>query len=162
MQTLFLASGCFWSKEYHLRQLSGVLATQVGFAGGHIANPTYMQVCQKDTGHAEVVAVTYDPTQLPTRALLTEFFTLHNFEMNRGRGTGQYRSAVFALEEAQLATARTMLKELRTAGYDPMTDVEVVNAFYPAEERHQQYCSMRGMSPERKDDEAVRSVLGGG
>ena len=163
MQTLFLASGCFWSKEYHLRQLSGVLATQVGFAGGHTVNPTYVQVCQKDTGHAEVVAVTYDPTQLPTRALLTEFFTLHNFEMNRGRGTGQYRSAVFALDEdAQLATARTMIAELRDAGYAPMTDVEAVMAFYPAEERHQQYCSVRGMRPKRKDDVEVRRALGGG
>lgn len=163
MLTLLLASGCFWSKEYHLRQLPGVTNTQVGFAGGHTIDPTYVQVCHKNTGHAEVVQLTYDPNVLPTRALLTEFFTLHNFEINRGRGTGQYRSAVFALEAGvQLATTRAMLTELRAAGYDPMTDVEVVDAFYPAEERHQQYCSVRGMSPERKDNVAIRSVLGGG
>ena len=163
MPTLLLASGCFWSKEYHLRQLPGVSDTQVGFAGGHTPDPTYVQVCHKDTGHAEVVAVTYDPDQLSTRALLTEFFTLHNFEINRGKGTGQYRSAVFALEEdEQLATARAMLAELRAAGYNPMTDVEAVTAFYPAEERHQQYCGTRGMSPQRKDNVEVRRALGGG
>ena len=160
MPTLLLASGCFWSKEYHLRQLPGVSGTRVGFAGGHTPDPTYVQVCRKDTGHAEVVAVTYDPDQLSTRALLTEFFTLHNFELNRGKGTGQYRSAVFALEEdEQLVTARTMLAELHAAGYDPVTDVEAVPAFYPAETRHQQYCSTRGRSPERKDDDKVRRAL---
>lgn len=158
--TLLLGAGCFWSKEYHLSRLPGVLATRTGFAGGHTADPTYVQVCHKDTGHAEVVEVTYDPKVLSTEALLTEFFTLHNFKINRGRGVGQYRSAVFSLEEdKQLATARKMLKLLAIERFDPQTDVEVVTAFYPAEARHQGYCDTHGMAPDRKQNDRVRELL---
>ncbi|THH37965.1 peptide-methionine (S)-S-oxide reductase MsrA [Neolewinella litorea] len=155
-----LGSGCFWGREYHLRRLPGVIATQVGFAGGRVAEPTYIQVCEQDTGHAEVVAVTYDTRKLSTRALLTEFFTLHNFEFNRGRGTGQYRSAIFSLQDdEQLATARAMLETLRENGFSPATDVERVTAFYRAEARHQQYCSARGMTPKRRDDYRIRELF---
>ena len=160
--TLLLGAGCFWSKEYHLSRLPGVLSTRTGFAGGHTVDPTYMQVCHKDTGHAEVVEVTYDPEILPTEALLTEFFTLHNFKINRGRGVGQYRSAIFSLEEdEQLATAREMLEVLAAERFDPQTDVEVVTAFYPAEARHQGYCDAHGMTPDRKQNDRIRTLLSG-
>ncbi|WP_420458413.1 peptide-methionine (S)-S-oxide reductase MsrA [Neolewinella sp.] len=159
---LLLGAGCFWSKEYHLAQLPGVLRTRVGFAGGHTVDPTYVQVCHKDTGHAEVVEVTYNPQVLPTEALLTEFFTLHNFKINRGRGVGQYRSAIFSLaDDEQLATARRMLQTLSEARFDPQTDVAAVPAFYPAETRHQGYCDAHGMQPERKQNDRVREVLAG-
>ena len=155
-----LGSGCFWGREYHLRQLPGVIATQVGFAGGHLPDPTYQDVCAKDTGHAEVVAVQYDSRELTTERLLTEFFTLHNFEINRGRGTGQYRSAVFSLEDdEQLVVARRMLATLRGAGYEPATDVEVIGNFYRADARHQQYCTARGLSPKRRDDTRIRGLF---
>jgi methionine-S-sulfoxide reductase len=160
MLNILLASGCFWSKEYHLGKLPGVHATEVGFAGGHQPEPTYTQVCHKTTGHAEVVSVTYDPAELPTRKLLTEFFTLHNFEIDRGKGSGQYRSAIFSLrEDEQLAVARQLIAQLRAAGFDPKTDVEAVANFYPAEERHQKYCSVREIDPARKDDNRVRALL---
>ena len=137
-----------------------MIATQVGFAGGHVPNPTYQDVCAKDTGHAEVVAVQYDSRQLSAERLLTEFFTLHNFEIKRGRGTGQYRSAVFSLEDDdQLAVARRMLATLRDAGYDPATDVDVVSHFYRADARHQQYCSARGLSPKRREDDQIRALF---
>ncbi|NJB87363.1 peptide methionine sulfoxide reductase MsrA [Lewinella marina] len=104
--------------------------------------------------------MTYDTRLLPTRALLTEFFTLHNFEFNRGRGRGQYRSAVFSLEEdEQLATARKMLETLRDYGFQPTTDVERLPAFYRAEARHQQYCSARGLTPKRRDDDRIRALF---
>ena len=122
-----------------------------------------MQVCHKDTGHAEVVEVTYDPAVLSTEALLTEFFTLHNFKINRGRGTGQYRSAIFSLtDDGQLATAKRMLTLLAEARFEPQTDVAVVPAFYPAEDRHQGYCDAHGMQPDRKRNERVRALLEGG
>lgn len=160
--TLLLGAGCFWSKEYHLGQLPGVIDTRVGFAGGHTVDPTYVQVCHKDTGHAEVVEVTYDPAILSTERLLTEFFTLHDFKRDRGRGVGQYRSAIFSLEDdAQLATARRMLDVLAKHRFEPQTDVAVVPAFYPAEKRHQGYCEMHGMDPERKQNMRVRELLGG-
>lgn len=162
LKTILLGAGCFWSKEYHLSRLSGVLKTRVGFAGGTIVDPTYVQVCQKGTGHAEVVEVTYDPHTISTEALLTKFFTLHNFKLNRGRGVGQYRSAIFSLEDdEQLATARSMLATLAAARFDPQTDVEVVTAFYPAEARHQGYCDTHGMTPDRKQNDRVREVLEG-
>ena len=102
----------------------------------------------------------YDTRVLSTERLLTEFFALHNFEINRGRGTGQYRSAVFSLEEDdQLATARRMLGTLRRHGYDPATDVEKVSAFYRAEARHQQYCTTRGLTPSRRDDARIRQLF---
>ncbi|WP_255419250.1 peptide-methionine (S)-S-oxide reductase MsrA [Lewinella sp. IMCC34191] len=155
-----LGSGCFWGREYHLRQLPGVIGTQVGFAGGHTDSPGYHDVCSKDTGHAEVVAVRYDPEVLPTEQLLTEFFALHNFEINRGKGTGQYRSAVFSLrEDEQLSVARSMIDTLRERGFDPATDVNVVPAFYRAEARHQQYCSARGLTPKRRNDDRIRRLF---
>ena len=132
----------------------------MGFAGGHLPDPSYHDVCAKDTGHAEVVAVQYDHRLLSTERLLSEFFALHNFEINRGRGTGQYRSAVFSLEDdEQLTTARRMLNILRKHGYDPATDVEKVSAFYRAEARHQQYCSARGLTPARRDDARIRTLF---
>ncbi len=137
-----------------------MLGCRVGFAGGDRKDPTYVEVCTEDTRHAEVVAVTYDLRELTTEVLLTEFFTLHNFELNRGRGTGQYRSAVFSLQEdKQLATARRLIQSLEAAGYSPVTDVAVVDAFYPADARHQQYCSARGLTPSRREDAKVRAVL---
>ncbi|MCP9234456.1 peptide-methionine (S)-S-oxide reductase [Lewinella sp. JB7] len=139
-----------------------MIATRVGFAGGHLPDPIYKQVCAEDTGHAEVVAVLYDTRVISTETLLTEFFTLHNFELNRGRGTGQYRSAVFSLaDDAQLAAARQLIETLKSAGYAPTTDVGVVAAFYPADARHQQYCTSRGLTPDRRDDRKIREVLGG-
>jgi methionine-S-sulfoxide reductase len=160
MLTILLASGCFWSKEYHLSKLPGVITTAVGFAGGHVPNPTYVRVCHKTTGHAEVVQVIYDPDRLATEVLLAEFFSLHNFKIDRGCGHGQYRSAIFSLaEDEQLATARRMIDRLREAGLEPQTDVEVVPAFYPAEARHQQYCEARGMAPARKDGREIRALL---
>ena len=137
-----------------------MIATQVGFAGGRTTHPTYQEVCATDTGHAEVVAVQYDTRTLPTEQLLAEFFSLHNFEINRGKGTGQYRSAVFSLEaDEQLAVARGMLSTLRDHGFEPATDVETVAAFYRAEPRHQQYCSSRGLSPKRRDDGRIRKLF---
>ncbi|MGB3800475.1 MAG: peptide-methionine (S)-S-oxide reductase MsrA [Lewinella sp.] len=155
-----MGSGCFWGREYHLRQLSGVIATQVGFAGGHTDKPSYRDVCAKDTGHAEIVAVQYDTRILPSEQLLAEFFALHNFEINRGKGTGQYRSAIFSLhEDQQLVIARRMLDVLREHGFNPATDVDIVSAFYRAEARHQQYCSARGLTPKRRDDDRIRRLF---
>lgn len=159
-KTILLGAGCFWSKEYHLARLPGVIATRTGYAGGHTVDPTYVQVCQKDTGHAEVVEVTYDPEIRSTAALLVEFFTLHNFKIDRGRGVGQYRSAIFSLkDDEQLVTARGLLQILSTARFDPQTDVAVVPAFYPAEARHQGYCAAHGMTPDRKQNERLRELL---
>ncbi|MEL7159404.1 MAG: peptide-methionine (S)-S-oxide reductase MsrA [Bacteroidota bacterium] len=159
-----LASGCYWGREYHLRQLPGVLTTRVGFAGGHAPDPTYQQVCTKTTGHAETVEVIYDSAKLSTRALLTEFFTLHDFTVDRRENGGQYRSAIFLYSGqpaglAQEKTALTVLAELRSAGYPPATELRWIDAFYPAASRHQQYCVAHGMQPKKQERADVKKIL---
>ena len=166
MLTLYLASGCFWGREFHLRQLSGVVTTRTGFAGGHTADPTYRQVCSEATGHAEVVEVVYDPAMLSTRSLLTEFFTLHDATVDRSGkgGKGQYRSAIFYLADddsisAPLRTAYAVVDELNVHGYAVSTKIRPIAAFYPAEPRHQQYCAARGMRPKKRDAASIREIL---
>ncbi|MBC6995849.1 peptide-methionine (S)-S-oxide reductase MsrA [Neolewinella lacunae] len=159
-----MASGCFWGREYHLRQLPGVVNTRVGFAGGHLPHPTYRQVCTKTTGHAETVEVTYDIRTLSTADLLTEFFALHDATRNRQDRGGQYRSAIFVLAgdsagPEQLQTAEASVEKLRQKGYAVQTQIAEITAFYPAESRHQQYCSARGIAPERRDAEEIRKIL---
>lgn len=142
------ACGCFWSKEYFLQQQPGVLSTRVGYTGGHAPNPTYRQVCTKTTGHAEAVEVTFDPEQTSFRTLATFFFNVHDPTIDRRAKGGQYRSAIFVHNTEQKEMAEGLLAQLRTNGYDPVTEVEPAGVFWPAEDRHQKYCEVRGFSPE--------------
>lgn len=149
MPTVLLGCGCFWSKEYYLSRLPGVKATHVGFAGGHVLAPTYQEVCTKQTGHAEVVRVTYNPAELPLKELLKYFFSLHDATIDRrGRG-GQYRSSIFFPEnkEAERSLAWQMLAHLKAKGIDVVTEIATEVVFYPAAGRHQQYCDVRGIQP---------------
>lgn len=163
---MYLASGCFWGREFHLRGLPGVVSTRTGFAGGHLPAPTYQQVCTKTTGHAEVVEVVYNPVLLSTTALLTEFFTLHDATIDRSGpdGSGQYRSAIFyridnSGAEELLTTAQSVIQRLLTADIKVSTQIAPITAFYPADSRHQQYCSARGMSPKKRDSARIREIL---
>ena len=126
--------------------------------------PTYEAVCTKTTGHAEAVAVTYRPDELPHRRLLTEFFTLHDFARDRRGGGGQYRSAIFVPPatphtDRQLAVAREQMTTLAQHDLPPSTDLRVAGPFYPAAVRHQQYCSARGVTPKRRVAHHVRQIL---
>lgn len=164
MPTLHLGSGCFWGREYHLRQLPGVISTQTGFAGGTTPNPTYHEVCTKATGHAEVVEVVYDDNILSTKALLTEFFLLHDFTIDRRSSGGQYRSVIFMTKEEnssleQEKIALVMLALLREQGHPPATELGWIEAFYPADARHQQYCKSHGITPKRHQMEEVKEIL---
>lgn len=159
-----LGSGCFWGREYHFRQLPGVISTRVGFAGGTLSDPTYEQVCTGGTGHAEVVEITYDVRTISTKALLIEFFALHDFVKGRRSGGGQYRSVIFmhlegfrALEQEQMALQ--MLGMLRANGYPPSTELRWENNFFPAGARHQQFCSSRGILPKKRQSERIREIL---
>lgn len=140
-----LAGGCFWCLEAVFQELKGVTAVQSGYAGGHVANPSYEQVCTGTTGHAEVVQVTFDPAVVSFRDLLEIFFVIHDpTTLNRqGNDTGtQYRSAIFTHSAEQAATARAVIAEL-VAGKvweDPIvTEVVPLDRFYPAEEYHRDY-----------------------
>ena len=139
------AGGCFWCLEAVFEQFRGVEKVVSGYAGGQVQNPTYRQVCEGTTGHAEVVQVTFDSEQVSFRDLLGVFFTIHDpTTLNRqGADVGtQYRSAVFYHSPEQKAAAEEVIRELEAEGVwdDPIvTEIVPLTEFYPAEEYHQRY-----------------------
>ncbi len=140
-----LAGGCFWCTEAVFSELAGVLAAIPGYAGGTVPEPTYEQVCTGRTGHAEAVDVTYDPTKISYRDLLTVFFTTHDpTTLNRqGNDVGtQYRSAVFYRTPAEKAETESLVRELegtRVWKRKIVTEIVPFSNFYPAEEYHRDY-----------------------
>lgn len=140
-----LAGGCFWCLEAVYEQLRGVEGVVSGYAGGHVPNPTYRQVTSGTTGHAEVVQITYDPSEVSFRDLLGVFFTIHDpTTLNRqGADIGtQYRSAIFYHDQEQKGIAEDVIREMEEAGVwdDPIvTQVVPLDDFYGAEDYHQEY-----------------------
>jgi peptide-methionine (S)-S-oxide reductase len=140
-----LGGGCFWCLEAVYDELKGVMDVVSGYSGGHVPNPSYEQVCGKHTGHAEVVQVTFDPDVISFRDILKVFFTIHDpTTLNRqGNDIGtQYRSAIFYHSQAQKAAAEEVIAEITREGLWPrpiVTEVTAFEAFYPAEDYHQEY-----------------------
>ena len=145
LQVATLAGGCFWCLEAVFDELKGVESVESGYSGGHVQAPSYAQVCDGDTGHAEVVRVTFDPEVLSYKDLLTVFFTIHDpTTLNRqGNDVGtQYRSAIFYHDEEQKKTAEEVIREITAENiWDSpiVTEVTPFNQFYMAEEYHQEY-----------------------
>lgn len=148
-QSAYFATGCFWGAERRFWQLTGVIQTSVGYMGGNRPNPSYEQVCTGVTGHAEMVHVLFDPTQILYQRLLEEFWTMHDpTSLNQQGGDigTQYRSAIYATTADQLSQAmksRDIYQaELNKAGYDQIV-TEILSAdgveYYLAEEYHQRY-----------------------
>jgi len=148
-----LGGGCFWCLEAVYKELRGVERVVSGYAGGHVENPTYQQVCAGTTGHADVVQVTFDPAAASYRELLEVFFTIHDpTTLNRQGGDvgTQYRSAVFYHTEAQRETAEQVVAQLTAAGvWDApvVTEVVPLETFYPAEDYHQDYFERNPFQP---------------
>ena len=144
-ETATLAGGCFWCLEAVFLELKGVETVESGYAGGDLPAPSYEQVCTGDTGHAEVVQITFDPSVISYRALLEIFFTIHDpTALNRqGADVGtQYRSAIFYHSAAQKATAEAVIGELEAEHvWDKPVVTQVVQyeMFYRAEEYHRDY-----------------------
>ena len=138
-----LAGGCFWCLEAVFLDLAGVSHVLSGYSGGRIANPSYEDVCTGQTGHAEVVQVTYDDEQISYRDLLDVFFTTHDpTQLNRqGNDIGtQYRSAIFYHDESQKTAAEAALAEYAELWPRPIvTQLAPLAEFYPAEEYHHDY-----------------------
>jgi peptide-methionine (S)-S-oxide reductase len=143
-------AGCFWGVEAAFRDADGVTATCVGYAGGNTVDPTYEDVCSGQTGHAEVVQVTFDPTRVGYERLLDVFWDIHDpTSVNRqGPDVGtQYRSVIFFHDAAQEAAARAAKQKLATSGRfrQPIaTEILPAPAFTLAEDYHQQYLEKRG------------------
>ena len=144
-QIATLAGGCFWCLEAAYLELAGVTGVRSGYAGGRVLDPTYEQVCTGNTGHAEVVEVTFDPAIISYRDLLDVFFTIHDpTTLNRqGADVGtQYRSAVFYHSPEQRTDAEQAIAKLNAAHVwdDPIvTEVVPLERFYPAEAYHADY-----------------------
>ncbi len=152
MATAMFGAGCFWGVEVAFGNASGVSSTTVGYAGGSHPDPTYEQVCRGDTGHAEVVRVTFEPDQVSFEMLLDVFWECHDpTQVNRqGPDIGyQYRSVIYCEDVDQLAAARASKERLERSGRvqrSIATAIESAGTFYPAEEYHQQYLAKRGLA----------------
>jgi peptide-methionine (S)-S-oxide reductase len=148
-----LGGGCFWCLEAVFDDLRGVEQVESGYAGGHVRNPTYHQVCAGTTGHAEVVQVTFDPREISYRELLEVFFTIHDpTTLNRQGGDvgTQYRSAIYFHTPEQKATAEEVVAALNAEGvWDApiVTEVAPLDVFYPAEKYHQEYYRRNANQP---------------
>jgi peptide-methionine (S)-S-oxide reductase len=152
-ETATFAAGCFWGVEAAFRQVEGVIATRVGYTGGHTDHPTYEQVCSGRTGHAEAVEVRFDPDRTSYRELLARFWSIHDpTQLNRqGPDIGtNYRSAIFASSDDQRTLATKSKAELQESGRygrrQIVTEIVPAGTFWPAEDYHQQYFEKRGMS----------------
>jgi peptide-methionine (S)-S-oxide reductase len=144
------AAGCFWGPEARFRRIKGVVDAAVGYTGGQVKNPTYQMVCTDETGHAEVVQVTYDPSVISYEQLLEAFWQMHDPTTPDRQGFdfgSQYRSAIFYHDENQHEAAEASKKRLDESGQlsDPIvTEITAAGPFYRAEEYHQRYLEKTG------------------
>lgn len=150
MEKATFGAGCFWGVEDRFRQQEGVIDAVSGYAGGHLDNPSYREVCTDTTGHAEVVEVTYDPQRVSYETLLNLFWGMHNpTTLNRqGPDIGtQYRSVIFFHTPEQEQLARASKEALDRSGRftgPVVTQIQPAPTFYPAEEYHQRYLEKHG------------------
>ncbi len=144
------AAGCFWGVEAAFQRVPGVIDTAVGYSGGETANPTYKDVCTDETGHAEVVQVTFDPAKVRYQQLLDVFWEAHDpTQVNRqGPDFGtQYRTAIFFHSPEQEVAAKKSRAALEASGKlkrPIVTEITPASTFYRAEEYHQKYLQKRG------------------
>lgn len=140
-----IAAGCFWGVEELLRELDGVIDTEVGYCNGDGENPVYTLVKTGTTGHAEAVKITFDPDKISYADLIRKFYKLHDptTKNQQGNDVGtQYRSAIFYASEAQKATAEAVTKEVDASGVfkSPIvTEITLLKKFWSAEDYHQDY-----------------------
>ena len=145
-------AGCFWGVEATFQRVSGVIDTAVGYSGGDMPNPTYRDVCTDETGHAEVVQVTFDPAKVNYEQLLDIFWQAHDPTQVSRQGPDfgtQYRTAIFFHSPEQEAAAKKSRAALDASGKfkRPIaTEITQASKFYPAEEYHQKYLQKRGVA----------------
>ncbi len=146
----YFAGGCFWGTEHLLEQQKGVISAVSGYMGGTKENPTYREVCDGTTGHAETVEVVFDPTRTDYETLARYFFEIHDpTQIDRqGPDIGdQYRSAIFVTSAEQRAVIEKLIGLLKTKGYKVVTEIANADKFWPAEQYHQDYYNYTGKEP---------------
>lgn len=142
MQQALFGGGCFWCVEAVFLQIKGVQRVISGYAGGHTLNPSYEDICNGDTQHAEVILVEFDETQLSFEQLLNVFFATHDpTTLNRqGNDVGtQYRSVIYYYNDEQKQQAEQYIEALKADGLNIVTELSPVPTFYPAEDYHQNF-----------------------
>ena len=148
-----LGGGCFWCLEAVYSRLEGIQTVESGYTGGRVADPSYQAVCTGQTGHIEVVRLTFDPEVTSFRDILEVFFSIHDptTRDRQGNDTGpQYRSAIFYHNDAQRAAAESLIAELTAAAAWPapiVTEVLPASAYYPAEDYHRDYFRNHSREP---------------
>ncbi len=158
LATATFGCGCFWGKEHLFSQLHGVTSTRVGFMGGWKMDPSYHEVCEKTTGHSEVVEVTYDPDLTRFPYLLKAFFSFHDATIDRRDGGGQYRSVVFHRKAKEQILAQRAIELLRESGLAVSTVVLPAQIFWEAEARHQHYVARTGHRAEAHPNPNLREL----
>ncbi len=144
------AGGCFWGVEHLMQQQRGVISVESGYTGGWTKNPTYFDVCNKRTGHAEAVKITFNPSKISYENLAKLFFEIHDpTQINRqGPDIGeQYRSEIFYNSEDEKRVALKLIDELKAKGFKVSTKVTKASEFYKAEDYHQDYYNKKGTQP---------------
>lgn len=152
MKTLTLGGGCFWCTEAIFQRLKGVELVESGYMGGHVDDPTYNDICTGDSGHAEVIRITYDPQVITLDQLFEVFWTVHDpTTLNRqgaDKGT-QYRSVIFYANEEEKSSAEKSIKEVASTLYtNPIvTELTELATYYPGEKYHQNYYNGQPSKP---------------
>jgi len=152
VEKIIFGAGCFWGVESTFRSIQGVVNTACGYAGGHVVNPTYEQVCEGHTGHAEVVLVEYDASTISFDDLLEVFWHCHDPTTKDRQGPdigSQYRSAIYFFAPLQQTAACSSRERMEQSGHFKsaiVTEILPAVRFYPAEEYHQRYFEKRGIS----------------
>ena len=146
----YFAGGCFWGVEYHFEKLNGVTSVKSGYMGGTLKNPSYMDVVKGDSGHLEVVEVSYDSTKVSYETLAKLFFEIHDPTQTDGQGPDigtQYLSAIFTSNEDEKKIISKLVKILNERGLNIATKVHNKTPFYKAEDYHQDYYKKSGKAP---------------
>jgi len=142
MQQALFGGGCFWCTEAVFLQIRGVSKVVSGYAGGHTTHPTYEEICNDDTNHAEVILIDFDESQISFKQLLDVFFATHDpTTLNRqGNDVGtQYRSVIYYLNEEQQRQSQETIDALKAEGLNVVTELSPAPTFYPAEDYHQNF-----------------------
>lgn len=141
IEKAIFGAGCFWSVEESFRVMTGVVSTRAGYAGGHLENPNYEDVCSGNSGHTEVVEVTFDSELVTYEDLLENFFSIHDSSGDHGKR--QYHSAIIYFNPEQELAAVAKVNDLKSTARPPTTIIMAFTFFQAAEERHQKYALKR-------------------
>lgn len=150
MKKVYLGAGCFWGVQHLLSHTDGILSTEAGYMGGHTKFPTYREICNGNTGHAEVVKVEFDPTIISLDSILNLFWRLHDPTQKNRQGVDvgtQYRSVIYVTDETDKAIAEKSKQAFDAKKVFPIpavTEIELAPIFYPAEDYHQNYFEVNG------------------